>query len=105
MSRVYGTVSGWELNEKDCLSAVYDLYSINRQKKCLFLNKSTTHIFHVVLDPVLLEVGRCLSSVEPLSRVHVRLLKVVPVDLQLVIRVGAQVHCSETKRHEEVTLD
>lgn len=60
---------------------------------------SHTHIFHVVLDPVLLQVGGRLCSVEPLSRVHIRLLKVVPVDLQLVVRVGAQVHCSETKTH------
>lgn len=56
-----------------------------------------THIFHIVLDPILLEVGRCLSSVEPLSRIHVCFLKVVPVNLQLVFRVGAQVHCSEKK--------
>lgn len=56
-----------------------------------------THIFHVVLDSVLLQVGRRLCSVEPLGRVHVRLLKVVPVDLQLVVRVGTQVHCSEGK--------
>lgn len=54
-----------------------------------------THIFHVVLDAVLVEVGRCLSSVEPLGGVHVCLLKVVSVDLQLVFRVGAQVYCSE----------
>lgn len=62
-------------------------------------NKSVshTHIFHVVLDPILLEVGGRLCPVEPLGRIHVRLLKVVPVDLQLVVRVGAQVHCSGTK--------
>lgn len=53
-----------------------------------------THIFHVVLDPVLLQVGGRLCPVEPLSRIHVRLLKVIPVDLQLVVRVGAEVHCS-----------
>ena len=54
-----------------------------------------THIFHVVLHSVLLKVGWCLCSVEPLSRVHISFLKVVPVDLQLVVRVGAQVHCSQ----------
>lgn len=53
---------------------------------------ASTHIFHVVLDPVLLEVRRRLGSVEPLRGVHVGLLKVVPVDLQLVFGVGAQVH-------------
>lgn len=58
---------------------------------------SHTHIFHVVLDSILLKVGGCLCSVEPLSRIHVRLLKVVPVDLQLVIGVGAQVHCSDRR--------
>ena len=56
-----------------------------------------THIFHVVLDSILLKVGRCLCSVEPLSRIHIRLLKVVPVDLQLVVGIGAQVHCSDRK--------
>lgn len=56
-----------------------------------------TYIFHVVLDSVLLQVGRRLCSVEPLGRVHVCLLKIVPVDLQLVIGVGTQVHCSEGK--------
>lgn len=50
---------------------------------------SPTHIFHVVLNPILLQVRRSLSSVEPLCRVHVGLFKVVSVDLQLVIRVGA----------------
>lgn len=55
---------------------------------------TATHIFHVVLNPVLLEVGWCLCSVEPLSGIHVGLLKVIPVDLQLVVGVGAQIHCS-----------
>lgn len=67
----------------------------------LFLSKRKwrpiTHIFHVVLDSVLLQVGRRLCSVEPLGRVHVCLLKIVPVDLQLVVGVGTQVHCSEGK--------
>lgn len=62
-----------------------------------------THIFHIVLDPILLEVGGCLCPVKPLSRIHICLLKVVPVDLQLVIRVGAQVHCSEKKKGKENT--
>lgn len=57
-----------------------------------------THIFHVVLDSVLLEVSRCLCSIEPLCRIHISLFKVVPVDLQFVIRVGAQVHCWQ--KHE-----
>lgn len=64
-----------------------------------------THIFHVVLYPILLEVGGCLCSVEPLCGIHVCLLKVVPVDLQLVIWVGAQVHCSEKNvrcNHKEI---
>lgn len=50
-----------------------------------------TYIFHVVLDTVLLQVGRRLSSVEPLCRVQVGFLKVIPVDLQLVLRVRAEV--------------
>lgn len=54
-----------------------------------------THIFHVVLDSILLQVGRSLRSVEPLSRIHIRLLKVVSVDLQLVVGVGAKIHCSD----------
>lgn len=54
-----------------------------------------SYIFHVVLDSVLLQVGRRLCSVEPLSGIHVSLLKVVSVDLQLVVGVGTQVHCSQ----------
>lgn len=60
-----------------------------------------THIFHIVLDPILLEVGGCLCPVKPLSRIHICLLKVVPVDLQLVIRVGAQVHCQKRKKEKK----
>lgn len=56
------------------------------------LNQVTvTYVFHVVLNAVLLQVGRCLRSVEPLSRVQVGLLKVFPVDLQLVIGVRTKV--------------
>lgn len=51
-----------------------------------------TYIFHVVLDAVLLQVGRSLRSVKPLCGVQVRLLKVIPVDLQLVLWVRTQVH-------------
>lgn len=50
------------------------------------------YIFHIVLDTILLQVRRCLCSVKPLCGVQVRLLKVIPVDLQLVLQVRAQVH-------------
>lgn len=46
-----------------------------------------TYVFHVVLDAVLLQVGRCLCSVKPLCRIQVGFLKVIPVDLQLVLWV------------------
>ncbi len=45
------------------------------------------YIFHVVLDAVLLQVGRSLCPVKPLCRVQVRFFKVIPVDLQLVLWV------------------
>lgn len=51
-----------------------------------------TYVFHVVLDAVLLQVGRCLCSVKPLCGVQVGFLKVVPVNLQFVLWIRTQVH-------------
>lgn len=50
-------------------------------------NIIVAYIFHVVLDAILLQVGRCLCSVKPLCGVQVGFLKVIPVDLQLVLWV------------------
>lgn len=83
-------------------------YSLGLKYLKMNTASTQTHIFHVVLDSVLLKVGRRLRSVEPLSRIHVGLLEVVPVDLQLVVGVGAQVHCSDRKtkrRHKEGDVD
>lgn len=60
--------------------------------KAWLLESSDAYIFHVVLHAILLQVGGRLCPVESLSGIQVRLLKVVPVDLQFVLRVGAQVH-------------
>lgn len=54
-----------------------------------------THIFHVVLNAVLLQVRRCLSLVESLCGIQIGFLKILSVDLQFVISIGAQVYCKK----------
>lgn len=56
-----------------------------------------THIFHIVLHAVLLQVRRCLSLVEPLCGIQIRFLEILSVDLQFVVSIGAQVHWKRKK--------
>lgn len=56
------------------------------------LESSDAYIFHVVLHAILLQVRGRLCPVESLSGVQVCFFKVVPVDLQFVLGVRAQVH-------------
>lgn len=64
---------------------------------------TAAYIFHVVLDTVLLQVGRGLGSVEPLCGVQISLFEVIPVDLQLVLRVRTKVDCWERRQRREQT--